>query len=70
MRRFTYVGEGNCVAYGLHFPRGVPVTVDDSDPVRLRKIAANQFFAEVLDGVEVLDAPVKRGPGRPRKDRQ
>lgn len=74
MRQFAYIGDGDTVAFGLSFPHGVPVRVDDSDPVRLRKLVGNRFFAEIIDGVEILDAvapsAVKRGPGRPRKDRQ
>ena len=72
MRQFAYIGEGDTVAYGLPFPHGVPVAVDDvAWPVVARKLAGNRFFSEIIEGVEIVEAPVeaKRGPGRPRKVR-
>ena len=71
MRQFVYIGEGDTVAYGLSFPHGVPVSVDDvAWPMVAHKLTSNRFFAEVIEGVELV-APVeaKRGPGRPRKVR-
>lgn len=68
MRHFAYIGEGDTVAYGLSFPHGVPVAVDDvAWPVVVRKLAGNPFFAEIIEGVEIIGTPEKRKPGRPRK---
>lgn len=65
--KFTYVGEEQETdAFGLRFPAGVPVDVEDEHAVK--KLRGNAQFVEVFDGVEVVFDPPKRR-GRPPKDR-
>lgn len=68
MARFTYLGDHDAVTlWGTRFPRGVAVSVDD--PHAIGKLRGNSHFSEVIDGAEVMpDQPIKRKPGRPRKD--
>ena len=73
---FAFVGGPECgdvaevTAYGLRFPKGAPVLVNDERAIR--KLRGNQFFAEVpWDDGEPGDVPapkpeVKRR-GRPRR---
>lgn len=67
MARFTYLGDhAKVTLWGIDFPRGVAVDVED--PHALRKLRGNNHFSETFDGVELMpDAPVKRRPGRPKK---
>ena len=63
MPAFTFIGdEQETTAFGLRFPRGVAVEVADAHAVR--KLTNNQYFAALVDGVEVLQ-PKRRG--RPPK---
>ena len=67
MAVFTYIGdEGETTAFGLRFPRDVPVEV--TDPHAAHKLTNNRFFVQSFDGVQVLDSvePPKRR-GRPPK---
>lgn len=62
---FTYIGEEEETdAFGLRFPRGVPVEVTDAHAVR--KLRWNVHFSEVIEGVEVVEVAPKRR-GRPPK---
>lgn len=63
MRTFVYTGEEGTEAFGLSFPFNVPVEVTDAHAIK--KLSNNRFFTEVVDGVEIIDAPVRRG--RPPK---
>jgi hypothetical protein len=64
--KFAYIGdEAETDAFGLRFLPGEPVDVTDEHAIR--KLSNNRFFCLVVDGVEVIDAPKKRG--RPPKDR-
>lgn len=69
MAQFTYVGEGpGTDAFGQLFPADVPVEVTDAHVIN--KLRGNQYFAEVFDGVEVVDALpefVHKKRGRPPK---
>lgn len=67
MAQFTYIGEEyGTDAYGLLFPAGVAVEVTQAHAIN--KLRANRFFAEVFDGVEVIDAaPEPKRRGRPPK---
>ena len=70
MPKFAFIGdEQESRGFGLVFPRGVAVEVTDSHAIR--KLTNNQFFSQVFDGVEVLDAiePAPKRRGRPPKAR-
>lgn len=71
MAQFAFIGdEQETQGFGLVFPRGVAVEVSDS--YAIRKLTNNQFFTQVFDGVEVLDAVEPEAPkrrGRPPKAR-
>lgn len=63
---FSYIGEGEETdAFGLVFPRGVPVEVTDAHAIR--KLSNNAQFVAVFDGVEVVEAPEPKRRGRPPK---
>ena len=67
MAQFAYIGdEAGAFAFGRWFPAGVTVEVPDSDAHACRKLRHSHHFAEVFDGVEVIDAAPKRR-GRPPK---
>lgn len=62
MATFAYIGdEAETDAFGLRFPRGDHVEVNDEHAIR--KLRGNAQFSEVVEGVEVL--PKRRG--RPPK---
>lgn len=62
MTQFAFIGdEQETQVFGLVFPRGVAVEVTDSHAIR--KLTNNQYFSQVFDGVEVLDA-VEQAPKR------
>lgn len=66
MAHFAYIGdheETEC--FGLRFPRDEAVGVNDASVAA--KLANNRDFVPVHDGVQVLDAPKRRG--RPPKER-
>ena len=63
MRTFVYTGEEGTEAFGLSFSFNVPVEVTEEHAIR--KLSNNRFFTEVVDGVEIIDAPARRG--RPPK---
>ena len=64
MRRFAYLGDHASVTlWEIEFPQGVAVAVEDEHAIR--KLEGNNHFSEVIDGVEVVDAPKRRG--RPPK---
>jgi hypothetical protein len=66
MASFTFIGdELETVAFGLRFPRGEAVEVTDAHAVK--KLTNNQYFAQVFQGVEVLEAEPPKKRGRPRK---
>lgn len=73
--RFVYVGkEEETSAFGLMFPRGVPVEVSEDilGGHAARKLSNNHQFAQELDGVQVCAASspqeeVKKRRGRPPK---
>ena len=71
MPAFTYIGdEQGTDAFGLLFPAGVAVEVTDGHAIK--KLRGNQYFVEVFDGVQVVDAPQQEAPkrrGRPPKAR-
>lgn len=71
MPQFTYIGEEQGTdAFGLLFPAGAAVEVTDQHAVK--KLRGNQYFVEVFDGVQVVDAPQQDAPkrrGRPPKAR-
>jgi hypothetical protein len=67
LAQFTYIGdELGTDAYGLLFPAGVAVEV--TQPHAINKLRGNRFFAEVFEGVEVIEAtPTPKRRGRPPK---
>ena len=71
MPKFAFIGdEQETQGFGLVFPRGVGVEVTDAHATR--KLTHNQYFAQVCDGVEVLDPVATDEPkrrGRPPKAR-
>ena len=57
MRAFAYIGdEGETDAFGFRFPRGMPVSIDETrHAIAVKKLSANQWFREVI---EVEDAVI------------
>lgn len=71
MAVFTYIGdEAGAFAFGRWFPADVPVTVPDDDVHACRKMRHSHHFAELFDGVEVVEAEIQqKRRGRPPKER-
>ena len=68
MPKFAFIGdEQETQGFGLVFPRGVPVEV--TDPHAVQKLSRNQFYTEVIEGVEVLGEDPPKRRGRPPKER-
>lgn len=75
MRCFSYLGDHPEVTmYGVTFRAGEPTDCGHIDPALQARLAYNNHFAEIIDGVEVLEALVPQVPttepkrrGRPPK---
>lgn len=68
MRQFAYIGDHESVApFGIHFPRGVAVFVDD--PFVLKKLEGNSHFVERVGDVEIAPEIAPKRRGRPPKAR-
>jgi len=66
MALFSYIGdEERAEAFGLWFVRGASVEVTDAHAIR--KLQHSYLFAEVFDGVEVVEAEQPKRRGRPPK---
>lgn len=69
MAKFVYLGDkAETVVFGTLFVQGVESDVSDAKAIA--KLRANSHFSEVFEGVQVVEAEQKRGPGRPRKVEQ
>lgn len=65
MPRFVYIAGERVENLGHTFEGGKPTEVTDERAVR--KLRAHPHFSEVIDGVEVVMAPVVKRRGRPPK---
>ena len=69
MPQFAYIGdEAGAFAFGRWFPAGAAVEVPESDAHAVKKMRHSHHFAELFDGVEVLDSQTEaKRRGRPPK---
>lgn len=69
MPTFAYIGdEVGAFAFGRWFPAGAAVDVPESDELACRKMRHSHHFAEVFEGVEVVEpVEVQKRRGRPPK---